>query len=125
MFTKDDVGLSVYSLKFGEGIIVSIDIINVYPIHVEFASCDYFYNYSLNGKLHENDQTQDLYFSKPEITAPPRPKKKVKKVIERYFNVYPNEIQSFSYFTNHEADLSAANHRIACVKLTGEYEVEE
>ena len=60
-----------------------------------------------------------------QITLFSRPKKKVKKTIEVWVNVYEHGIDSHQYIAEQEADRYAGfEPRIACVKLTGEYEVD-
>ena len=65
--------------------------------------------------------------NKPQIIAPPKPKPKpkrtVKKEVVAWANVYKRE--TFFSATREIADGCADADRIACVKLTGEYEVEE
>jgi len=51
-------------------------------------------------------------------------KKKVTKLIERWTNVYTDGI-GFTYLSENGANADAGVDRIACVKLTGTYEVEE
>ena len=57
--------------------------------------------------------------------APPRPKQKVKKQIEAWVNVNESGIEETIYRSRNHAALWARPNRIACVKLTGEYEVKE
>jgi hypothetical protein len=59
-------------------------------------------------------------FMVDEASKAPAAKNKVK--IELWTNIY-SEDMVFSYKTKAEADRSQMNGRIACVKLTGEYEV--
>lgn len=51
-------------------------------------------------------------------------KRKVKKLIKRYVNVYPDGSQG-TYVTRELADTYSHEDRILCVEVTGEYEVEE
>lgn len=53
------------------------------------------------------------------------PKPKVKKTIEAWVNVYPDNIGIIAFPSKAEADTGTLANRIACVKVTGEYEVEE
>ena len=59
----------------------------------------------------------------PSLVLVSRPKKMVTKTVEKWINVYPSH-NSWTYNSEAEANSSAAINRIACVKLTGEYEVE-
>lgn len=52
------------------------------------------------------------------------PNKKIKKTIERWANVYEDAFDG-TYLSKNQADACAMSARIACVKLTGEYEMEE
>lgn len=52
------------------------------------------------------------------------PKKKVKKTVEDWVNIYPNGIRYY-YYSKERADEAADKDRIACVKITGEYYIEE
>lgn len=65
----------------------------------------------------------------PFIQLVSRPKKMVKKTMEKWANVYVGGA-TFTYSTIEHADNAAlfrsgVDRRIACVKLVGEYEVEE
>lgn len=61
-----------------------------------------------------------------EYLGPTKPKRKkmVTKTIERWENIYTNG-RMCVYTTKEQADRAANLDRIACVKLTGTYEVEE
>jgi len=54
-------------------------------------------------------------------------KKRVKKTVERWMNLYPPTSQYLDGYYSSElfANNSARSERIACVKLTGSYYVEE
>lgn len=78
-------------------------------------------DYTKYGFNIEDDVVAELYWSKPEIIAPPRPKTKVKKVVEAWANVYPDYLGICHYITKEKADQEANFKRIACVKLTGVY----
>jgi hypothetical protein len=59
---------------------------------------------------------------------PTRPKRKVKKTVEGWLNVYVNPYWNACFHLERdEADRNqiGCNKRIACVHVTGEYEVEE
>jgi hypothetical protein len=62
------------------------------------------------------------YEDVPRLELIARPK--VKKIIERWENIYCDRITSV-FYSKEQADKGAGPSRIACVKLTGEYEVEE
>jgi len=62
--------------------------------------------------------------TEPLLKLVSRPKKMVKKTIERWENVYPSG-RVCVHPTREVADDHANDDRIACVKLTGSYEVYE
>lgn len=64
------------------------------------------------------------WHKEPSLKLIERQKKKVKKTIETWLNIYPDGYNSH-YHTQEECDNAAMTSRIACVKLSGEYEVEE
>lgn len=51
--------------------------------------------------------------------------KKVKKKVEMWANVYPNGLTDTMYSSEEDANVCKDWSRVTCVKLTGEYEVEE
>jgi hypothetical protein len=65
----------------------------------------------------------ELELEKLDDPDPARPKKNVRKIIERWENRYPNQDGLNVHATKELADAFALPGRIACVKLTGEYEV--
>lgn len=94
---------------------------------IEIDMGSYIANFNFNGELEGfSELGQVLFWSPVHIDPPPRPKRKVKKVVEAWRNIYPD------YYTTHESKRNADNCAnrntetiIACVRLTGEYEVEE
>jgi len=80
--------------------------------------------YSQDGKLMDNHPVQSLFWARPEIIAPPKPKRKVVKTVELWQNVYPENV-TYLHVTKKEADERSEGNRIACVHLTGTYEVFE
>lgn len=70
-----------------------------------------------DGK-HSTDHTHSV------LTLVERPKKMVTKTIERWANVYSDECV-YIHHSREKADVYDGGNRIACVKLTGTYEVEE
>lgn len=55
-----------------------------------------------------------------------RPKKKVKKKVEYWINIYPDGTSHYAYTSRTEADVnSRRSDRIRCDHVTGEYECEE
>ena len=60
----------------------------------------------------------------PSLIFVERPKRKVTKTVERWVNVYP-DVFGREHETREGADIARCSECIACVKLTGTYEVEE
>ncbi len=71
--------------------------------------------FTLDGKLYD-------HHNKPLLVLIERPKKKAKKTIEYWVNVYASGPVGI-HKSKETADGCADIDRIACVKLTGEYEV--
>ena len=141
-FSGVTVGDKLWSMQLGECTV--IDVITFqrgYRIQTRIecrsALGDMPYNHDGVQQL-APDVTQSLFWSRPEIIAPPRPKRKVVKTVEAWANVYPGLITP-SYPTRESADENAAivdawnrredianpRQRIACVHLTGTYETDE
>ena len=66
----------VYCLLNGKGKVAGITINSVFPIVVAFSGGPYTYSKKFKGWSHQKNRT--LYWQKPEIIPPPKPKKKVK-----------------------------------------------
>lgn len=81
--------------------------------------------YTFNGRLFVDSKHQSLFWSEPTIIAPEKPKSRVTKTIERWVNVYEDGCSTKAYTSKEEANKRAYYDRIACVKLTGTYVVEE
>jgi hypothetical protein len=66
------------------------------------------------------------WHKEPSLKLIERPKKKVKKIIERWINVYEDGLAGIVYDSEQRARQSAqgAATYVGVVKLTGEYEVE-
>jgi hypothetical protein len=106
-FVDAKVGDKVYSLRYGEGIIEGFypyDTVRPFRVMFTKGGC---VAYGIDGRLSKLDITPDLYWAKPEIIAPPMPKRKVKKSIELFLNIYidcaSNKPCSFSYTTKEKA----------------------
>ena len=81
--------------------------------------------FNLNGERHG---LQELFWDEILFVAPPRPKRMVKKTLEGWVNVYPDDspLKRFHFVKDRpHADGLAEQTRIACVHVTGEYEVGE
>lgn len=119
-FKDAKVGDKLYSLLYGW---VTVKKLLDRCIVCTIDSAGNTRDWKYDGRYMLVGDTQDLYWGKPEIIAPPKPRRKVTKIIERWVNVYKSGI---TIHDNKEtADDSAGRDRIACCKLTGSYEVEE
>lgn len=99
-FENAKQGDRVWSLVFGWGTIIQYDASNnTFPIHIRFDKYgNGVYTYSATG-LWDNCQQRSLFWDEIKITPPPRPKQKVKKVVEGWVNVYPKNYNIFhDYF---------------------------
>lgn len=115
--TKNDVGMSVYDLRFGNG-----EIEYVYD-----ETCDiYFEGFGMkafnNDGSTEGRMPRTLYWSKPEIIEQGKPKiRKVKRQITLYATVFKDgSIRTF--YSEDEASRLATKRPV--VKITGSYETE-
>ncbi len=122
-FERARTGDKVWTKKDGWGSIVRIDDNEEYPIVARFENRWKAFN--LKGFALMSDKHQSLFWD--ELKIPTRPKKKVIKKVERWANIYPYNLDddNIMYKTKEAANRVAGDARIACVKLTGKYEVEE
>jgi hypothetical protein len=120
-FENARAGDRVWSVEYGWGTVESVSK-GVYPVVVSF-DCGIDVTYTFSG-MPRSSGLQTLFWDEVKIEAPPRPKRKVVKKVEKWVNIYP-EMQSIVHDNKKIADSAASDMRIACVKLTGEYEVEE
>jgi hypothetical protein len=120
-FENARAGDRVWSVGYGWGTVESVSK-GVYPVVVSF-DCGIDVTYTFSG-MPRSSGLQTLFWDEVKIEAPPRPRRKVMKTIDGWANVYPNE-RPMLHDSKEEADKAATFNRIACVKLTGEYTVEE
>jgi hypothetical protein len=120
--TKNDVGKKVWDFMLGWGTITEFNINWQSPAFVEFPHVGV--SYHADGKMYYGEN-QRLFWDEIKFEEPPKPKRKVKKTIERWMNIYPDG--EHAHRTEEDATLwaNAPSPRLACVKLVGEYEVEE
>jgi hypothetical protein len=109
-------------VEFGglEGVVLREDHSRKYSLYVDLKG-------EVDSHWFTSDGRIDVRHTKPLLNLIERPKKKVKKTMEAWANVYPHCIGAPDFsreFVDSEND-NMTNKRIACVKLTGEYEVEE
>lgn len=124
--SKAKAGDRVYSLQWGWGTVRHIFTDGLFPIGVFFdEGADDGECFTKDGKRFPTAQSPDLFYGPPEIIGPPKPKRTVKRTLKRWVNVYANNSGNHSFPTKEAADRYSALGRIACVELTGTYEVEE
>lgn len=115
---KAKVGDRVYSLQYGWGTIKATGC-------CVYAACPIEVRFDADGKKSIYDIIPDLYYGPPEIIGPEKPKRMVKEEVRLWLNIYPKSCCKITYSSRSRADSAAAPDRIACVELTGSYEVEE
>ena len=131
IFENAKVGDWVFWTTNGWCKILNIKHSERFPVLVEGTDSDgdrIEVRFTLCGRLYTSDKFPTLF---PENTVPqyyldlcPRPKRKVKKTLEVWANIYPGG--KFNVYSSEKlADKRAGSRRIGCAKLTGEYEVEE
>lgn len=128
--TKDDIGRRVWDLTRGFGTISDYDdkennLDSVYIVTVRYDTHGEL-SYSTTGKYLPFLNPQ-LFWDELKFEEPPKPKRKIKRQTELWGNVYLHpQAYTITYSSREEADKYACkSNRVACVRLTGEYEVEE
>ena len=126
--SKFKVGDKIFHVGRGVGTVVTITGNHTLPVTVKFDHITL--NFSSDGKAYSDHTIPQLYtLEDARKMGFDTPKQKVKKIIEQWANVYPDGTYTV-HFTEDAANafnlLNDSNiRRITCVKLTGEYEVEE
>lgn len=100
-FADAKEGDKVYSLLHGEGIVGFRGTSVEYPLRVHFEC--YNDTFTLDGKANTIHAHPTLYWTKPEIIVPPRPKRKVEKTMDVWVNHYSDAFQP----TIHPAEQAA------------------
>lgn len=114
------VGDKLWSIQLGECEVHKINQGSPYSISVKNGRD--MGDYTLAGGYLNSDLLPSLFWSKPKIELPRKPKRIVKKA--GWINIYPNDdTGGFIYQSRSEADNNSLQNRIACIKI--EYEVEE
>jgi len=122
-FENARVGDRVWSIEHGWGKVIQILSHKDCKLNVLLETGD-LVAITEDGKDDPQGHAQIWFWDEVIIEAPPRPKRKVVKKVERWVNVYPRSMSKL-HSTEGVADACASGDRVACVKLTGEYEVEE
>ena len=124
-FENAKVGDRVWDFNLGWGKVIKVLKGDSFPIEVRFyigeGRSDYE-SYTINGSELDNVR-RTLFWDEIKFGIPTRPKRLVKKTVEYWGNIYKKS--GCLHDTKEEADREACTDRIACIRLTGEYEVEE
>lgn len=137
MFEKAKVGDRVWSIRHGWGTVTSnfFGRSNPYVLSILFLDRDgdeRYIGYTVDGRENHNDEFPSLFWDEVKITPPLRPKRKVKKVVEGWVNLYaprycaPGKAMGPIYETEGQADKAASDNRLGRAKfIEHEYEVDE
>lgn len=125
--SKFKVGDSVYDIRHGSGEVISNSKDHTYGIEVLLPVGRFYY--TTCGRAVWRDKNPILLTIEEAMAKGYdvlKVKRKVTKTISRWANVYPDCVTCNDYYSKEEADSRAnLSDRIACVELTGTYEVEE
>lgn len=99
-FIKEGIqqGDILYSLRFGEVEVTEILHEQRYPIEAKVLETGDLETWNAKGDYITSSLTQDLYWAKPEIIAPPRPKREVTKEFEVFVNYDPDNLNHLDAF---------------------------
>jgi hypothetical protein len=119
---KFNVGDNAFSLRNGVVVISGIEEMAIYSISTSDGK------FTLEGRYHPLDLYPTL-LTLDEARAKgyevPKVKKKVTKEVKKWVNVYAEFTICNDYYSREDADQQADHkRRIACVELTGTYEIE-
>ena len=121
-FKYAKVGDRLYSLVHGYVQVVEV---KSYPQELICRRGDGLLDeWQFDGRHFPTDENPDLYWDRPKIISPEKPKRKVKKTIEGWLNVYPEHGYDL-HSSKEQADKYAGVKRIGCYKFIGSYEAEE
>lgn len=128
-FSKARVGDRVYSMKHGWGTIVAIKNNVDHPIKVHLDDEDRVpVSCTFEGKHYSMDESPTFFWSKPEISDPPAPKRMVKRKVEGWVNLYRDGQVSYQLLSKDEADMdkvTLSRNCIGQVFISHEWEEEE
>lgn len=125
------VGDTLYTLFYGYAEVVEINTSpdRLYQIKLKSGCCTNIW-ITRDGKMTSTHVEQSVFWSKPEIVAPPRPKRKVIKTIEGFVNIYNQGKPKLDYAILYKKQglalkYIANNNIVAAARATLTYEVEE
>jgi len=129
MFENAKVGDKVWSINYGWGEITEIYTGDTYPICVRFVG-ESGITYTLNGYIDEFDMNPTLFWDELQFEIPVKPKRKIKKKIEGWCNIYDDGASHFVGTDLFKFDYEAKRYAATkyCVGqhlISFEYEVEE
>jgi len=122
MFRNARVGDKVWCFRYGSGEIISVGRESIFPILVRFKNHNEC-SYTFDGRI-TKETNPSLFWQEIKYEIPRPPKRMVTKTVECWANIYKEGVPCLRS-DKFIADESARNNRIACVRLTGTYEVEE
>ena len=130
MFRDAKAGDRVWSLQWGWGMVRKIGSSREnYPIDVLFDQRGNNEAFTTAGFWRADNLFPSLFWDEIQIVAPPKPKRKVKKVIEGWGNVYPagDGVVVSLHASQQKADREADTARRLglAMNFRHEYEVEE
>jgi hypothetical protein len=121
--SKFKVGDLVFCLMCGWGIINRYDLTSGFPLVVEFEYITQMF--TIYGKNHSKEK-HPILFTREEAAVKfpeyPEPKRKVKKTLERWISIYPNDVT----YTDKEKPKENAHNRtglLHCERIEIQYEV--
>jgi len=106
-FESAKVGDWVWSSTQGWGSVIDNHDGTTYPIRVSFNNGNIITTFTTNGMRVESDKYPTLFWDEVKITAPSKPKRMVKRVVEGWVNIYPNNHNSSTLFKTKEIAVNA------------------
>ena len=100
-----------------DGVVTDIRLGYNYPVRVKYPHLDHEVSFIMDGRA-------QLWHKEPSLVLIDRPKKKVKRSMTLWFNVYPSGPAGYGHISKESADELAFEDRIACVKVPIEWEEE-
>lgn len=124
------VGDTLYTLFYGYAKVVEINTSpnRVYQIKLKSGCCTNIW-ITKDGKMTNNHVEQSVFWSKPDIVAPPRPKRLTTKTLECFANIYKPDDKTRPCVIYLDRGYALANcdskALYTAVRATVTYEIEE
>jgi hypothetical protein len=137
MFRDAKVGDRVWTVEWGWGTIIETHYAKNYPVKVKFDRTSNDGSFTSDGRWRDDAVAPSLFWNEVKIIPPPRPKRKVKRVVEGWMCLYNglsgDDIVAGTthLYTTKEGALKGAGCSSFCggrpvlVFVRHEYEVEE